>query len=163
MANEDKPLKRHDALVPLSREHHQGLLLCWKIKQGFTKSIDPTRIKQYADWFFREHLVPHFAEEENVLFPILGNENATSTGLSAGLVERAVKEHRELESLFADNSNVEHTLRSISEKLDKHIRFEERELFEVIQRAATDEQLQALAKHNAPQPFCDNESDAFWK
>jgi iron-sulfur cluster repair protein YtfE (RIC family) len=151
----EKPLKRHDALVPLSREHHQGLLLCWKIKQGLAKSIDPTRIKQYADWFFREHLVPHFAEEENVLFPILGNNHA--------LVTRAVAEHRELEMLFADHSNVEQSLRTISEKLDKHIRFEERELFEFIQRAATEEQLQALAKHDAPQPFCDNESDPFWK
>jgi len=47
----EQPLKRHDALVPFSCGHHQGLLLCWKIKQGFAKSIDPTRIKQYADWF----------------------------------------------------------------------------------------------------------------
>ena len=159
----EKPLKRHEALVPLSREHHQGLLLCWKIKAGFSKNVDVKRIKRYADWFFHEYLVPHFAEEENVLFPILGNGNVASTELNAGLVERAVKEHRELERLFADMTNVEQSLRSIAELLDKHIRFEERELFEVIQQTATDEQLQALAEHDAPHPFCDNESDPFWK
>ena len=151
----EKPLKRHDALVPLSREHHQALLLCWKIKTGFAKDVDVARIKRYADWFFAEHLTPHFAEEENVLFPILGNENA--------LVERAVGEHRELEKLFANDSNVEQSLREISVLLDKHVRFEERELFEVIQRSATDDQLAVLAQHDAPQPFCDNESDPFWK
>jgi len=151
----EKPLKRNDALVPLSREHHQGLLLCGKIKTGLSKNVEPERIKRYADWFYAEHLTPHFAEEENALFPILGNDNA--------LVTRAIQEHRELEKLFADNSNVEHTLRSIADLLDKHIRFEERELFELIQRTATEEQLQALTKHDAPQPFCENESDVFWR
>jgi len=138
-------------------------MLCWKIKTGLSKNVEPERIKRYADWFYAEHLTPHFAEEENALFPILGNENATSPELSASLVARAVQEHRELEKLFADNSNVEDTLRRIADLLDKHIRFEERELFEVIQRNATEEQLQALAKHDAPQPFCDNETDPFWK
>ena len=151
----EKPLKRDDALVPLSREHHRGLLLCWKIKTGLSKNVEPERIKRYADWFYAEHLTPHFAEEENALFPILGNDNT--------LVERAVKEHRELETLFADNSNVEHTLRSIADLLDKHIRFEERVLFGVIQETASGEQLKALERHNAAQPFCENASDAFWK
>ncbi|WP_241739476.1 hypothetical protein [Aestuariibaculum marinum] len=32
-----KPLKRHKALQPLSREHHYGLLLTWKIRTGFKK------------------------------------------------------------------------------------------------------------------------------
>ena len=32
-----KPQKRHKALQPLSREHHHGLLLSWKIRSGFNK------------------------------------------------------------------------------------------------------------------------------
>ena len=31
---EIKPLKRSKELAPLSREHHDGLLFAWKIKQG---------------------------------------------------------------------------------------------------------------------------------
>ena len=44
-----KPQKRHKALQPLSREHHHGLLLSWKIRTGFSKDIaqnvlEPTQI-----------------------------------------------------------------------------------------------------------------------
>ena len=57
---EHKPQKRHKALQPLSREHHHGLLLSWKIRAGFSENIGPKRIKVYADWFFKNHLIPHF-------------------------------------------------------------------------------------------------------
>ena len=49
---DNKPLKRHKALQPLSRDHHHGLLLSWKIRSGFKKNIDVERIKVYADWFY---------------------------------------------------------------------------------------------------------------
>ena len=39
-APKNKPIKRHKAIQPLSREHHQGLLLCWKIGKGFEKGIE---------------------------------------------------------------------------------------------------------------------------
>ena len=70
-----KPLKRHKALQPLSREHHHGLLLSWKIRNGFNKNIDPKRMKIYADWFFETHLTPHFEMEENYIFSILESDN----------------------------------------------------------------------------------------
>ena len=54
------PIKRHKALQPLSRDHHHGLLLSGKIRAGFSKNIEPLRIKNYADWFFKNHLIPHF-------------------------------------------------------------------------------------------------------
>jgi hypothetical protein len=47
-----KPLKRHAALQPLSREHHHGLLLGWKIRTGLSNGAPLERIKAYADWFF---------------------------------------------------------------------------------------------------------------
>ncbi|GAA3575326.1 hypothetical protein [Snuella lapsa] len=69
-----KPLKRHKALQPLSREHHHGLLLSWKIRSGLSRNIPVERIKIYTDWFFETHLIPHFEMEEKYIFPIL-NEN----------------------------------------------------------------------------------------
>ena len=33
------PIKRSEYLKPLSRDHHQGLLLCWKIRTGLKKGI----------------------------------------------------------------------------------------------------------------------------
>ncbi|CDF79955.1 hypothetical protein BN863_22430 [Formosa agariphila KMM 3901] len=32
-----KPLKRHKSLQPLSRDHHHGLLLAWKIRADLRK------------------------------------------------------------------------------------------------------------------------------
>src|SRR5690606_3210653 len=59
------PIKRHKALQGVSREHHHGLLLCWKIRTGLAKNISPDRIKTYVDWFFDVYLRPHFELEEN--------------------------------------------------------------------------------------------------
>ena len=68
-----KPLKRHEALKPISREHHHGLLLCWKIKTGMSKGVELSRIKGSVDYFYQTHLLPHFAMEEKYIFPILDN------------------------------------------------------------------------------------------
>ena len=69
------PLKRAPELQPLSHDHHHGLQLCWKIRTGFSKQIEPTRIKRYADWFFENHLKPHFELEEKYIFTILDKED----------------------------------------------------------------------------------------
>jgi hypothetical protein len=63
------PIKRDKALQEVSREHHHGLLLCWKIRKGFSKGIEPERIKRYADWFYKTHLISHFEVEENTFSP----------------------------------------------------------------------------------------------
>jgi len=40
---ENAPLKRHESLVPFSRDHHVGLLLVWTITQGLNRQIAPVR------------------------------------------------------------------------------------------------------------------------
>lgn len=150
-----KPLKRAEFLIPLSREHHHGLLLCWKIKTGFSKGIAASRIKAYADWFFNYALVPHFEMEEKHIFPILGNEN--------NLVKQAIEEHRRLTALFADTTQTETSLQQIQVELANHIRFEERVLFNEIQDAATPEKLAYVNQLLANEKFIDNTTDAFWE
>lgn len=151
-----KPIKRHEALQPLSREHHHGLLLCWKIRQGFKKDIELARIKAYTDWFRIHYLNPHFEAEENYIFPVLGNEN--------DLVKRALAEHRRLKRLFSQEKDLDIALNSIEEELDSHIRFEERVLFNEIQDVASAEQLAEIEKHHTGIQFSDNGwEDHFWK
>ena|SRR5690606_14325181 len=150
-----KPLKRHKALQPLSREHHHGLLLAWKIRAGFNKKVDVDRIKVYADWFFKTHLIPHFEVEENHIFTILGNDN--------DLVKRALSDHRRLSRLFEQTDDLEKNLSLIEEELDKHIRFEERILFPEIQKAATEAQFAHIERIHQSEPFEDKLDDEFWK
>lgn len=147
-------MKRHSALIPLSREHHHGLLLSWKIRRGFTRGIKPERMKKYADWFFKNHLKSHFRMEEKYLFPLLGMGHEG--------VKKAMADHRRIERLFDDKSNVERSLTLIEETLENHIRFEERILFNEIQEKATSVEFALLEKRIHKTEFEDNLSDEFW-
>ncbi|PNW29741.1 hemerythrin domain-containing protein [Formosa algae] len=150
-----KPLKRHKALQPLSREHHQGLLLSWKIRTGFKKKIQPERMKVYTDWFYKMHLVPHFSMEETHIFPLLGADHT--------LCQQAILEHKRLGSLFANQSNLDENLTEIANTLEQHIRFEERTLFPEIQKVATEAQMKQIENIHDETDFQDNISDEFWK
>jgi len=150
----EKPIKRNESLQPLSRDHHHSLLLCWKIRTGFTREVAVERIKHYADWFFAHHIRPHFEMEEKYLFPILGNSNQ--------LIQKARAEHRRLNRLFNDNDDIPKSLSLIEEELERHIRFEERILFNEIQKVATQKQLRIISKIHTDGKFNDNTDDPFW-
>lgn len=149
-----KPIKRHKSIQPLSRDHHHSLLLCWKIRTGFSKDVPAERIKRYTDWFFGHHIEPHFELEEKHLFPILGENNP--------LVKKAISEHRRLKRLFKDNEDASKSLSLIEEELEQHIRFEERVLFNEIQKIATEKQLRTILKLHTDEKFIDNTDDPFW-
>lgn len=150
-----KPQKRHIALQPLSRDHHYGLLLSWKIRAGFSKDIEPKRIKVYADWFFETHLIPHFEMEEEHVFTILNKNDE--------LIKRALTDHRRLKRLFTKETNdAAKALSLIEEELDQHIRFEERVLFPEIQKVATEDQLAFIEKIHQHDDFNDKLDDEFW-
>jgi iron-sulfur cluster repair protein YtfE (RIC family) len=148
------PLKRDPALRHLSHDHHHGLLLCWKIRQGFKLDIEPARMKNYCEWFWTSYLNPHFEEEEKVIFPILPEDDP--------LIKQALTEHKRLRKLFSSWENPEKTLGQIEEELEKHIRFEERILFPAVQEKATPEQLEAIAAEADREKFVENEADPFW-
>ncbi len=150
-----KPIKREEYLKALSREHHHSLLLCWKIKTGFTKGVSITRMKLYIDWFFKNHLQPHFELEEKYIFPILGNENV--------LIKQAIEEHKIISHLFCDTSHIETSIKQIQEDLEKHVRFEERVLFDEIQKVASSENMEEIIKLHTNEKFIENTTDVFWE
>lgn len=152
-----KPIKRHETLKPLSRDHHHGLLLSWKLRTGLQKHVDPARMMAYCQIFHAEHLVPHFNLEEEAVFPILGEEHE--------LVKRALAEHRRLTRLFTGTEDPAILISQIEEELEAHIRFEERVLFNAIQMAATEEELERIEElHQSldQKEAGDKEEDAFW-
>ena len=152
------PIKRNESLTPLSREHHHGLLLCWKIRTGYRKNIETSRIQSYAHWFYTSHLLAHFEVEEKYVFPVLGSENA--------LVKRALTEHRKLRRLFEGVKEEPKNLGLIEEKLDAHIRFEERVLFNKIQDVASPSEFEEILLKHSDQPevqHAEEWNDEFWK
>jgi len=115
---------------------------------------------RYARAFYDEALAGHFEEEERLLFPLLGPEHS--------LVQRAVAEHRRLESLFyaADERDFASVAAAIEGELVAHIRFEERELFQAIQEKANPAELEAVNEQLRPRekgdPLADW-PDPFWR
>ncbi len=63
-----KPIKRNVNIVIFSREHHFGLLFCWKIRQGIKKNVEAERIKKYVNFYWIAFLHKHFEEEETYMF-----------------------------------------------------------------------------------------------
>jgi len=116
-------MKRHESIVTLSREHHFGLLFCWKIRQGIKKQVPIERIKKYIEYFWGNHLQRHFYEDETLLFNLLQDR----------LVDQAIAEHTHISQLIEATITNElthgHQLNILADTLDDHIRFEERILF----------------------------------
>ncbi|TVR40092.1 MAG: hemerythrin domain-containing protein [Cryomorphaceae bacterium] len=151
----NKPLNRHTALQPLSRDHHRGLLLCWKIRKGLQHGVSPERIKAYADWFWEHHLHPHFNDEETLVFSLLPSSHP--------MIQQALNEHLHLRELFGLTTANASVLNHIADDLEQHIRFEERVLFQEIQRVSSEEELASLELHEDENASCPAWKDEFWK
>lgn len=142
-------------LKPFSHDHHHGRMLCWKIRTGISKGVSFERIKKYTDWFYKTYMTPHFEAEKKYVYPILGEDHP--------LVKKALASQRRLDRLFLGNKKPPEVALSLGEeKLELHIRNEERKLFKQIQEVATAEQLEELERLYKEQPFKENEEDVFW-
>lgn len=155
----NKPIKRDPALVRFSRDHHFGLLLVWKMREGMRKKTETRRIADYALNFFRNELEPHFKDEEKHLFPKLDEDSE--------LRIRAEKEHVKLRALARrlEEAEADHDLLvNFSDLLEMHIRFEERQLFNHMQETFTRSQLDEILG-SAEEQKCSTDSewkDQFW-
>lgn len=153
----NKPIKRNVNLVELSKEHHFGLLACWKVRQGIKKEISSERITKYILYFWENHLEHHFEEEERFLF-IDDNEKC----------QAALEQHKELKNLILlfQSADADYTLLTKwANLLDSHIRFEERELFPHLEQILPESRLEEIGQVLAEshhEPACENYEDSFW-
>jgi hemerythrin len=135
------PIKRHPAIVSFSKDHHFGLLLVWKIRQGLSRQAEPERISNYALFFFKEDLEQHFKDEEALLFCRLPVDD--------DLRKQAEADHQAINDLVAsigkDKTDID-LLKSFADLLEKHIRFEERELFNHLQENISGEGLEEISR-----------------
>ncbi|MFD0931248.1 hemerythrin domain-containing protein [Psychroflexus salinarum] len=151
----NKPIKRHKALQNLSREHHDGLIFALRLQKGVAKKAELQDMEEYATWFWKHHLVPHFEMEETQLFPRLDDEHE--------LVKKAKQQHHELKSFFDVKSKSYLDFERIYKLLQKHIRLEERELFNLIQKQLNEKQLKEFHDIHDSQQACEVWPNPFWK
>lgn len=117
-------MKRHPLLQSLSREHHPALLLAMRLKRAGTAEA----VALLAQ-FDVPSLLAHFDEEERDWLPGLTGDDERP------LRDRTLDEHRQIRSCL---SGIGHgDIARITEfalLLEAHVRFEERELFPLIER-----------------------------
>lgn len=130
-------MKRCDALRALSSEHHHGLVLTVQVKRAIG-TAEAERVWQEVRERFVTELEPHFQAEEVGLLPALEQVGETE------LVRRTHADHAELRRMIREGGM--QNMADFGELLSQHIRFEERELFEVAQQKISPADLAALMK-----------------
>jgi hemerythrin-like domain-containing protein len=142
-------VKRHPGLASLSREHHQELSLARRLRRAATAPAEE-RLAVAGDYVaqFFGPTTEHFRREEEIVFPLYARHAGPTP-----LVDRILREHMELQGLARElraqvaSGTVEpETLEALGALLHGHVRLEERELFEEIQRVVPDEELRELPR-----------------
>ena len=156
--SEAKPLKRSIQLQPLSREHHDGLLFVWKIRQGLHNDAGMDKLQKYVRWFWKYHIRPHFFQEEKILLSYLPANHP--------LGQKLKDDHKEiLELMLSIDREVERQdLISLANFIESHIRWEEREFFQYLESNLSPAELEDVSKNLNDHPVsCEVEwKDEFW-
>ncbi len=121
---------RDPSLIPLSQQHHNGLALGVLVRRSLSADSSPANITKAARRVIDRYeleLTNHFEIEEQVLFPACG---------SMPIIDELLADHRALEAFVAELRTAPSAalLLQFCDLLAKHIRREEAELFEQIQR-----------------------------
>ena len=156
------PIKRDENIVPLSQDHHLSLLFSWKIRQGLKGDVDVNRIIDYVHYFEDVHFIPHFKDEEELLFnPYKENE----------LVQKGLHDHETIkniiERVYAEQYKQQKIdlLNLLADTVEAHVRFEERELFPALEKMIPADELERVGAALAathPVKNTDDFTDDFW-
>ena len=136
---------RDKNLIPLSHQHQHALALCVRIDRGTQAAVTLEPWLAEIQQIFEQEIRVHFAAEEKVLFPA-AEAFPDLRDLVAGL--RA--EHDTLRAFFsraAQRTLDQSGLREFAAQLSRHIRKEERQLFEGMQQRMSASALATLGKN----------------
>jgi hemerythrin-like domain-containing protein len=120
--------------VPLSQQHHNGLALCVLTNRSLEGEVSEETVARLASKVVDRYdmvIANHFAIEEELVFPTVERELGEYPQ-----VGEFIAEHRRLEEIVDRLRSAPDagTLRTFTSLLRTHIRREEDEFFEDIQR-----------------------------
>jgi hemerythrin-like domain-containing protein len=133
-------MKRAEALQPLSRDHLKSLLAAKRLREA----TDADAAGQDFLAFWESEGRHHFRVEEEVLLPGW----ALHCHVDRVAVARMLEEHLAIRRAALRAAGAEASLEELGELgrlLDDHVRFEERELFPMVERALEPDDLARLA------------------
>jgi hemerythrin-like domain-containing protein len=131
---DNNEMLRDPALIPLSQQHQHGLALCVLTERALKSDRSAATIERLARKAIDRYeieLTNHFAIEEELLFPLIERELGKMT-----MIGELVADHRDLEGMVdrLRNAPSAESLEQFCELLRRHIRREENELFQDVQR-----------------------------
>jgi hypothetical protein len=132
-------VKRSPELTPLSHEHHQALF----VAMGLKRAERPEAANAFLD-YHEETGARHFEIEEALLLP---GWLAADPDAETADAHRILAEHLEIRTAAVQiraGGAAFAELRELGELLERHVRFEERELFPRIEERLDDESLLRL-------------------
>ena len=135
-------MKRSEALRPLSHDHHQGLFAALQLKRARPETAASAR-QAFIDFFEREG-ARHFRIEEELLLPAYARGVEVDESAIARVLDEHVDLRRRGQDVQAGADPDLGALRELGERLERHIRFEERVLFPMIEEALPQEELDRL-------------------
>jgi iron-sulfur cluster repair protein YtfE (RIC family) len=140
-------MKRHQSLYPLSHDHHHALVQTLNLDKAGVGD-DQAGIREaaarFAD-FWRSDLQRHFAQEEQIVLPLLAKYKAAD----AAEIRETLDQHSTIAMLIGELNEkltrpemIEASLlTSLAESLRRHIRYEENELFPSVEASVPEEEL----------------------
>ena len=134
---------RDKSLIPLSHQHQRALALCVRIDRAQPiPAADLDTWQSEIEQHFEQEITLHFSAEEQVLFPA-----ARHLPELIPLVEDLIADHAALRKSFSQakaRTLSAETLPAFAQHLSTHIRKEERQLFEGLQKVMTSEDLATM-------------------
>jgi hemerythrin-like domain-containing protein len=139
-------MKRAEALSPLSRDHHKALYQALQLKRA--DETGATEALRGVIEFFDTHGALHFRIEEELLLPRFVHDGGADPADDA--IVRVLTDHVWIRARIValrEAANVDiDELRELGERLDDHVRHEERSLFPAIEKALSPDQLAKLGR-----------------
>ena len=140
-------MKRAAGLRRLSEDHHHGLVHARRLRRAASSAEGSDQLGAARGFleFWRAETSGHFREEEEVLLPVYARYGGD---LGREPIRKMHAQHAWLRGLvmrLGDEVGAgtvrPGTLREIGERLDEHIRLEERELFPMVEESLPAEAL----------------------
>jgi hemerythrin HHE cation binding domain-containing protein len=141
-------MKRNPALVSLSRDHHQALVVAQKLRRATAETAVEARVLGLEFW--ERDGRGHFRLEEEVLLPAFAAHGDPMDPRVARVLCEHVAIRQRMSALAADASSPAEKLNELGALLAGHVRFEERELFPLIESVMPAADLSAVAAALSP-------------
>jgi hypothetical protein len=132
-------VKRSAALAGLSRDHHHALDAALRLSRADAGGLEAA-VRNFHE-FYTQRGDRHFEAEEAVLLPALPESDPDWAALCA----RVRSEHADLRRRGAEVGDLA-AAHALGERLRDHVRFEERQLFEVLEERLGDDELERLGR-----------------